>query len=84
MTFTAVLSTDIPLPEETWLPARVRRHGRALEVAAEEHPAPAVEPSRTEALQAWLQRCAAQPLSTFSDADLDDLRWHGLKERYAL
>ncbi len=84
MTFTAVLSTDIALPEETWLPARVRRHGRALEVADEEQATPAVEPSRTDALQAWLHRCAAQPLNTFSDADLDDLRWQGLKEKYAL
>lgn len=84
MHFTAVLSTDISLPEETWLPARVRRHGRALEVAAEEQATPPVEPSRTDALQAWLERCAAQPLTTFSDADLDDLRWQGLKEKYAL
>ena len=84
MTFTAVLSTDISLPEETWLPARVRRHGRALEIAAEEPATPAVELSRTDALQAWLRRCAAQPLNTFSDTDVDDLRWQGLKERYAL
>jgi hypothetical protein len=35
MTFTAVLPADIALPEETWLHARVRKHGRELEITAE-------------------------------------------------
>jgi hypothetical protein len=84
MTFTAVLSADIALPEETWLHARVRKHGRELEITAEETAAKVTEPSRAEALNAWLQRCAEQPASQFSDADLDDLRWQGLQEKYGL
>ncbi len=35
MTFTATLPANVPLPEEQWLPARVRRHGSSLEVSAD-------------------------------------------------
>ena len=84
MTFTAVLSADIALPEETWLHARVRKHGRELEVAAEGDVAVSTESTRAEALHAWLQRCAEQPACRFSDADFDDLRWQGLQDKYGL
>ena len=81
--FTATLAADVSLPEETWLPARVRKHGRSLEVSADEQTAPPAA-SRLQAMESWLQRCAEQPISSFTDADLDDLRWQGLKEKYGL
>lgn len=83
MTFTTLLSTDISLPEETWFPAQVCRHGRALEVSASDQPSPHAN-SRLQAMQTWLQRCVGQPASSFTDTDLDDLRWQGLKEKYDL
>ena len=44
MTFTAVLPVDIALPEETWLHARVRKHGRELEITAEDDAAALTPP----------------------------------------
>lgn len=53
------LPADVSLPEETWIPARVRRHGRDLEIqadpVAEAQPAPA--PNTTK-FEAWLARAA--------------------------
>jgi hypothetical protein len=44
MTFTAGLPVDIALPEETWLHARVRKHGRELEITAEDDAAALTPP----------------------------------------
>lgn len=84
MTFTAVLPPNIKLPEETWLPARVRRHGQSLEISADEPTQATALPDKQEALKAWLSRCSAQPVSTLSDQDLDDLRWQHLQEKHQL
>jgi hypothetical protein len=84
MTFTAVLPPNIVLPEETWLPARVRRHGQALEISADEPALTEALPEKQEALKAWLARCSAQPVSTLSDQDLDDLRWQHQQEKHQL
>lgn len=83
MTFTATIPPNALLPEETWLTARVRRHGTALEVTADAGP-PALAGDKSAALHAWLARCAAQPVNTLSDAALDDLRWQRLKEKHQL
>ena len=84
MTFTASLPANISLPEETWLPARVRRRGMALEVSA--NPPASVEHSteKQRALDAWLARCAAQPVNTLADSELDELRWQHLQEKHHL
>ncbi len=84
MTFTAILPPNIVLPEETWLPARVRRHGQALEISADEPVLMEALPEKQEALKVWLARCAAQPVSALSDKDLDDLRWQHLQEKHQL
>ena len=83
-TFTAILPAGIELPEETWLTARVRRHGNALEIAAEGTAISAQDTARAQALKKWLARCAAQPPSSLTDEELDDLRWQGLKEKFSL
>jgi hypothetical protein len=61
MTFTTLLSTDISLPEETWFPAQVRKHGRALEITADDSVSSAAKagpmPSGTS-FDAWLTRAA--------------------------
>ena len=80
MTFTAVLPSGIELPEETWLPARVRRHGDALEVTAEGTFPQGDDSTRTQALKEWLERCAAQPVCALTDDEVDELRWEGLKD----
>ena len=84
MTFTAVLPVGIELPEETWLSARVRRHGNSLEIAAEGTESSPQDATRTQALHEWLQRCAAQPATSLTDDEIEDLRWQGLKEKFNL
>lgn len=60
MTFTATLPADNSLPEETWLPARVRRHGLALEVSADDsglRPSEALSGTPRERLFDVLRSC---------------------------
>lgn len=84
MTFLATLPVGVDLPEQTWLTARVRRQGNSLEVTAEDQVPSHEEPTREQALQAWLLRCKDQPVASLSDEEVDDLRWQGLKQKYDL
>jgi hypothetical protein len=86
MTFTAVLPPNVTLPEETWLPALVRRHGSDLEVTADAASSPAQLPSseRAQSLAAWLARCAAQPVSALTAPEVEDMRWQRLQEKHQL
>ena len=69
-TFTALLPADISLPEDTWLHARVRRHGRDLEVTAEQ-PADAPSASTTPApFDAWLAKAAGSAKAGLTTNDL--------------
>ncbi len=89
MTFTAPLPAGVDFPEETWLPAIVRRHGSTLDITADDSAAcatenPATIKERREALEKWLASSAAQPVCQWDDAAVADLRWQGLKAKYKL
>jgi len=60
MTFTTTLPVGISLPEEVWLHARVRKHGSALEINADDSlgPVAASPPVQASRFDAWLARAA--------------------------
>lgn len=68
MTFTAVLPADIALPEETWLHARVRKHGRELEITAEDDAAALTPPATT--FDAWLAKAAGSSKAGLSTDEI--------------
>jgi|GEM_PF-3445680 len=73
MTFTTLLSTDIALPEETWFPAQVRRHGRALEITADDSvgsAAEAVPMPPASSFDAWLAKAAGSARSGLTTNDI--------------
>ena len=87
MTITAALPPGVEFPEKTLLNARVWRNGDTIEITAEAIPAirKTGRPegaAGSEDLEAWLARCAAQPVCNLTDADLNDLRWQYLKDKH--
>lgn len=69
MSFTTTLPIDISLPDEIWLQARVRKHGSALEINADDnlgstavgHPVPPATSFDT-----WLARAAGSSMAGLS------------------
>ena len=68
MIFTAVLPADVALPEETWLHARVRKHGLELEVAAEGGAVAPAPPATT--FDAWLAKAAGSSKAGLSTDEI--------------
>lgn len=69
-TFTAILTADVSLPEETWLHARVRRHGRDLEITADQQ---ADAPSATTtpaSFDVWLAKAAGSAKAGLTTNDI--------------